>query len=137
MNDIFWETSCFPLAQNWRQNLRRTFFLMIVLHNFWTEIFSLFFLLQILHYNDFIFRFDSLHYLKTGKFFIHGDFQGCISWCHFAEIMVFSHEEKAVIENDSLERGWNAYKICKEQATKVVVEFWFTYYWRGSRIIIL
>ena len=35
-----------------------------------------------------------------------------------AEIMVFFNEEKAVIKNDFLEKGWNAYKICKEHPTK-------------------
>ena len=50
--------------------------------------------------------------MKTAKFFIHSDFQRRISWCHFAEIMVFSNEEKAVIKNNFLERGWNAYKVC-------------------------
>ena len=32
--------------------------------------------------------------------------------------MVFSNEEKVVIKNDFLERGWYAYKICKEHPTK-------------------
>ena len=32
--------------------------------------------------------------------------------------MFFSNEKKAVIKNDFLERGWNAYKICKEHLTK-------------------
>ena len=32
--------------------------------------------------------------------------------------MVFCNKEKAVIKNDFLERGWNAYKICKEHQTK-------------------
>ena len=56
--------------------------------------------------------------LKIVKFFIHSDFQHRISWCHFVEIMVFSDEEKAVIKNDFLVRGWHAYKICKEHLTK-------------------
>ena len=77
-----------------------------------------FLLLLILHCNDFIFRFNSLHCLKTIKFFIHSDFQRRISRCHFAEIIVFYEEEKAVIKNDFLERGWNGFKICKEHPTK-------------------
>ena len=36
----------------------------------------------------------------------------------FAEIMVFSNEEKAVFKNDYLEKGWNAYKISEEHPTK-------------------
>ena len=32
--------------------------------------------------------------------------------------MVFSFEEKAVIKNDFLEKGWTAYRICKEHPTK-------------------
>ena len=55
--------------------------------------------------------------MKTVKFFIHSDFQRRISWCHFVEIMVFSNEEKSVIKNGFLDRGWNAYKICKENPT--------------------
>ena len=77
-----------------------------------------FFLLLILHCNDLIFRFNLLHSLETDKFFIHSGFQGRISWCHFAETMVFSNGEKAVIKNDFLEIEWNAYKICKEHPTK-------------------
>ena len=56
--------------------------------------------------------------METDKFFIHSGFQGRISWCHFAETMVFSNGEKAVIKNDFLEIEWNAYKICKEHPTK-------------------
>ena len=56
------------------------------------------FLLLILHCNDFIFRFNSLHCLKTIKFFIHSDFQRRITWCHFAEIVVFSNQEKVAIK---------------------------------------
>ena len=77
-----------------------------------------FFLLLILHCSDLIFRFNLLHSLETDKFFIHSGFQGRISWCHFAETMVFSNGEKAVIKNDFLEIEWNAYKICKEHPTK-------------------
>ena len=60
----------------------------------------------------------SLHRLKTEKSFIHSDFPRRIRWRHFAEIMVFSNEEKVAIKNDYLERGWNAYKICEEHPTK-------------------
>ena len=71
-----------------------------------------------LHWSDFIFRFYSLHCLKTVNFFIHNYFQHCLSWCHFAEIMVLCKVEKAVIKNDFLERGCNAFKFCKEHLTK-------------------
>ena len=79
---------------------------------------DLIFDLLILHCNDFLFRYNSLHCLKTVNFHIHSDFQSRISWCYLAEIMVFSNKEKAVIKNDFLQRGWNAYKICKEYPTK-------------------
>ena len=55
-----------------------------------------------------------MHCLKTVKFFIHSDLQRRISRCHFAEIMVFSNEEKALTKNNFLERGWNADRICKD-----------------------
>ena len=71
-----------------------------------------------LHCSDSIFRFNSLHCLKTVKFFIHNDFQHCISWCHLAEIMVIHKVEKAVMNNDFLERGSNAFKFCKKHLTK-------------------
>ena len=32
--------------------------------------------------------------------------------------MVFSTEEKAVIKNDFIEKGWSPYRICKEHPTK-------------------
>ena len=32
--------------------------------------------------------------------------------------MVFSNEDKAVIKNDYIEKGWSAYMICKEHTTK-------------------
>ena len=32
--------------------------------------------------------------------------------------MVFSLEDKAVIKNDFVEKGWSAYKICKEHPNK-------------------
>ena len=60
-----------------------------------TEILAFFYcflLLLLLHYNNFIFRFSSLHCLKTVKFVLHVEHR--ISWCHFVEIMIFSNEEK-------------------------------------------
>ena len=89
-----------------------------------TEIlaFFWFFVLLILHYNDFVFRFNSLCCLETVKFFIHNDFKRRVSWCHFAEIMLFSNEEEAVNKNGFLEGRWNAYETCKEQQ-KVGMEF--------------
>ena len=36
----------------------------------------------------------------------------------FVEIIVFSNEKKAVIKSGFLERGWNAYKICKKHPGK-------------------
>ena len=36
----------------------------------------------------------------------------------FVADMVFSAEDKAVIENDYVEKGWTAYKIWKEHPTK-------------------
>ena len=50
--------------------------------------------------------------------FYSRDLQRRISWCHFVEIMFFYNKEKAVIKNDFLERGWNAYKLCMEHPTK-------------------
>ena len=32
--------------------------------------------------------------------------------------MVFSDDDKAVIKNDYVEKGWSAYRICKEHRTK-------------------
>ena len=32
--------------------------------------------------------------------------------------MVFSDDDKAVIKNDYVEKGWSAYRICKEHPTK-------------------
>ena len=32
--------------------------------------------------------------------------------------MVFSDDDKAVIKNDYVEKGWSAYRICKEPPTK-------------------
>ena len=98
---FFKEASGFPIAQNWRQNLCRIFFF---LWQFFTTfdrdfafflIFFFFALLLILHCSEFVFRFNSLHCLKTVKLFILSDFQRRIS-CHFVEIMVFSNQEKAV-----------------------------------------
>ena len=81
---FFKEASGFPLAQNWRQNLCRIFFLMAVLHNLLQSFIFFFFffffaLLLILHCSDFVFRFNSLHCLKTITLFILSDFQRRIS----------------------------------------------------------
>ena len=32
--------------------------------------------------------------------------------------MVFSDDDKAVIKNNYVEKGWSAYRICKKQPTK-------------------
>ena len=32
--------------------------------------------------------------------------------------MVFSDDDKAVIKNDYVEKGWSAYRVCKEHPTK-------------------
>ena len=35
--------------------------------------------------------------------------------CEFSASMVFSDKDKAIIENDIVEKNWTAYKIWKEQ----------------------
>ena len=64
--------------------------------------FCFFLLLLIMNSNDFIFRLKLLHCLKTVKFFIQNDFQRCISWCNFVEIMVSSPTKKKVKEDGML-----------------------------------
>ena len=61
--------------------------------------------------------------LKTVKIFIHTDFQRRTRWWHFAEIMVFYEEEKAVLKNDFLERGWMLLKFVRSIQQKVGTEF--------------
>ena len=64
--------------------------------------FCFFLLLLISNSNDFIFRLKLLHCLKTVKFFIQNDFQRCISWCNFVEIMVSSPTKKKLKEDGML-----------------------------------
>ena len=64
--------------------------------------FCFFLLLLISNSNDFIFRLKLLHCLKTVMFFIQNDFQRCISWCNFVEIMVSSPTKKKLKEDGML-----------------------------------
>ena len=61
--------------------------------------------------------------LKTVKIFIHTDFQRRTRWWYFAEIMVFYEEEKAVLKNDFLERGWMLLKFVRSIQQKFGTEF--------------
>jgi len=39
--------------------------------------------------------------------------------------MVFSNDDKAVIKNDFVEKGWSAYRICKEQKQRNSIKVQF------------
>ena len=41
-----------------------------------------------------------------------------VSFCHFRFTMVFSKEDKIIIQNDYEEKGWSAYKTWKNQSLK-------------------